>query len=135
MEKNWGSQAVAGVTTIAFNFVYFDDIASNLYKIRARFPGLAVNISLQVCVFTGNFFWLEFGFSEYGSGEFSAAECSKLPSPTREHSHRTGRKSRRGISTLEIVSPLPSFSFRHKTDQRPRGSTHLSIYPYYCVLR
>ncbi|XP_065837178.1 leucine-rich repeat-containing protein 49-like isoform X2 [Oscarella lobularis] len=41
LEKNWGSQAVAGVTTIAFNFVYFDDIASNLYKIRARFPGLA----------------------------------------------------------------------------------------------
>lgn len=42
LDKNWGVQATAAVTTIAFHFVYFDSVMESLYKIKGKFPGVVV---------------------------------------------------------------------------------------------
>jgi leucine-rich repeat-containing protein 49 len=46
LDKNWGVQITATITTIAFHFVYFNSVAESLYKIRGKFPGV-VNLIFQ----------------------------------------------------------------------------------------
>ena len=43
LDKNWGVQATAAVTTISFHFVYFNSVADSLYKVRGKFPGVVVS--------------------------------------------------------------------------------------------
>lgn len=40
LDRNWGSQAVSSLTTIAFKFIKYDNIVVHLHKIRTRFPSL-----------------------------------------------------------------------------------------------
>ena len=46
LDKNWGVQTTAAVITITFHFMYFDTVADNLYKVKAKFPGVMVSLLL-----------------------------------------------------------------------------------------
>ncbi|XP_062516504.1 leucine-rich repeat-containing protein 49-like isoform X1 [Corticium candelabrum] len=46
LDKNWGVQTTAAVITITFHFMYFDTVADNLYKVKAKFPGV-MNLVFQ----------------------------------------------------------------------------------------
>lgn len=44
LERCWGVQTAATVTTVAFRYIHFDSIIPNFLRIRLKFPNLTVRI-------------------------------------------------------------------------------------------